>query len=99
MPGYSVEISRLLGTEVGGWLDCFRLVGCMLKSRPTMKTLNAKVLDSTHLELTEPLHSAVGDWVQIVVAQEDSEGTDWRRAAEERLLAAYDDHDAIYDEI
>ncbi len=32
-----------------------------------MKTLSARVLDSRHLELTEPLPSMMGEWVQIVV--------------------------------
>jgi hypothetical protein len=64
-----------------------------------MRTLNAKVLDPTHLELAEPLPTDAGEWVRVLVPTPENEDAGWRRAAEERFLAAYDDQDAIYDEL
>ena len=51
------------------------------------------------LELAEPLPSTTGEWVQIVVRNTDAEDADWQRAAMDRFLGAYDDQDAIYDEL
>ncbi len=64
-----------------------------------MKTLNAKVIDSTHLELAEPISFAVGESLEIVIPARDTEGADWHRASRESFLNAYDDQDAIYDEL
>ena len=44
-----------------------------------MKTLSARVLDSRHLELMEPLPSTTGEWIQIAVratAPESIEASD-----------------------
>lgn len=64
-----------------------------------MKTMSAKVLDPKHLELTEPLPSTVGEWVQIAIPETDTERADWQKAVSEHFLSAYDDQDAIYDEL
>ena len=64
-----------------------------------MKTMSARVLDSKHLELVEPLSSTVGEWVQIVISETDAERADWHQAAREHFLDAFDDQDAIYDDL
>ncbi len=64
-----------------------------------MKTLSAKVLDPKHLELAEPLPTTTGEWIQIVVRDTEAEDADWQQAARDRFLSAYDDQDAIYDEL
>lgn len=64
-----------------------------------MKTMSARVLDPKHLELAEPLQSAKGEWIQIVVSDDDTTNADRQRAAEERFLSAYAEEDAVYDDL
>ncbi|HEX9733196.1 MAG TPA: hypothetical protein VGG06_14575 [Thermoanaerobaculia bacterium] len=64
-----------------------------------MKTLSARVLDPKHLELAEPLPPTTGEWIRIGIPDTDDEALDWRQAAMDHLLDAYDDQDAIYDEL
>ena len=64
-----------------------------------MKTVSARVLDSRHLELVEPLPPSSGEWLQIAIPETDCERADWRRSASDHFLEAYADSDAIYDEI
>ncbi len=64
-----------------------------------MKTLSAKVIDPTHLELAEPISSIAGERLEIVIPAMDAEEADWHQAARDRFLNAYDDQDAIYDEL
>lgn len=64
-----------------------------------MKTLSAKVLDPTHLELAEPISAPAGERLEIVIPPTSTEDADWRQAAMENFLAAYDDEDSIYDEL
>ncbi|MCP3994406.1 MAG: hypothetical protein GY722_04975 [bacterium] len=64
-----------------------------------MKTLSAKVVDSTHLELAEPISSTAGERLEIVIPAMDTEDADWHQAARDSFLDAYDDQDAIYDEL
>ena len=65
-----------------------------------MKLVKAKILDPTHLELTEPLRSRPGEYVEIALAEEgENEEEVWRAAARERFLAAYAEEDAIYDDL
>ena len=65
-----------------------------------MKVISAKILDATHLELSQPLEAAPGDVIDISVPGEpDDEMAVWRDAAKQHLLDAYADEDAIYDEL
>jgi hypothetical protein len=66
-----------------------------------MKTIRAKVVDPMHLELSQPVSAAPGESIDIVIVetQDDSDERDWRGRAKEQFLKAYDDQDAIYDEI
>ncbi len=65
-----------------------------------MREISAKILDPTHLELSQPLNTAPGDIIKISVANEsDEEMAVWREAAKKHLLDSYADQDAIYDEL
>lgn len=65
-----------------------------------MQLISAKILDSTHLELSQPLEAPPGDIIQISVPSDgDEEMSIWRDAAKQRLSNAYADGDAIYDEL
>jgi len=65
-----------------------------------MRIISATILDSTHLELSQPLDASPGEVIQISLASEpDDETAVWRDAAKQRLLDAYADEDAIYDEL
>jgi hypothetical protein len=65
-----------------------------------MRVISAKVLDATHLELSQPLKAPPGDIIQISLPSEtNDEMAVWRDAAKQHLLDAYADEDAVYDEL
>jgi hypothetical protein len=65
-----------------------------------MRVISAKILDSTHLELSQPLDAAPGEVIDISVpSKTDDEIAAWREAAKRHLLDAYADEDAVYDEL
>ncbi len=65
-----------------------------------MRVITARILDPTHLELSQPLDASPGDVIQISLSFEaDDEMAVWREAVKQRLLDAYADEDAIYDEL
>lgn len=65
-----------------------------------MRIISAKILDATHLELSQPLAASPGDVIQIsLLSATDDELAVWRDAAKQHLLDAYADEDAIYDEL
>ncbi len=65
-----------------------------------MREISAKILDPTHLELSQPLKAAPGDIIKISVAYEsDEEMAVWREATMKHLLDSYANEDAIYDEL
>ena len=65
-----------------------------------MRVISAKILDPTHLELSQPLDASPGDVIQISLpTEEDDEMAVWREAAKQHLLNAYADEDAVYDEL
>jgi len=65
-----------------------------------MHVISAKILDATHLELSQPLDASPGDVIQISLPSEsDDEMALWRDAAKQHLLESYADEDAIYDEL
>ncbi len=63
-----------------------------------MKLIKAKILDETHLELSQPIAAQPGDEIVISIPDEQEEDA-WREAAREPFMEAYDDQDAIYDEL
>jgi hypothetical protein len=65
-----------------------------------MRVITAKILDPTHLELSQPIAGPPGELIQISLPAEfDSEMALWHDAAKQRLLDAYADEDAVYDEL
>lgn len=64
-----------------------------------MRLITATILDATHLELSQPLDAAPGEVIQISLPELDADEAAWRDAGRQRLLDAYADEDAIYDEL
>ena len=63
-----------------------------------VRVISAKILDATHLELSQPLEASPGEVIQISLPSEtNAETAPWRDAAKRRLLDAYADEDAAYD--
>jgi hypothetical protein len=63
-----------------------------------MRVIPAKILDATHLELSQPLDGSPGDVIQISLAIEnEDEMAVWREAGKQHMLNAYADEDAVYD--
>lgn len=64
-----------------------------------MKIIKAKILDTTHLELSQPISAQRGEYIKISILDEREEDCLWQEAAKKHFLEAYDDQDAIYDEL
>jgi hypothetical protein len=66
-----------------------------------MQEITARIIDPTHLELSQPLTGgAPGDVVQISLTSPPVDDmTDWREVGKKHLLDAYADEDAIYDDL
>jgi hypothetical protein len=65
-----------------------------------MRVITAKILDATHLELSQPLDARPGDVIEISLPSErDDELTLWQDAAKRHLLDAYSEEDAVYDQL
>jgi hypothetical protein len=63
-----------------------------------MTIITARVLDATHLELSQPIPAKAGDLIEISFAV-DEENRFWKAAAERNFLSAYDPADALYDRL
>ena len=63
-----------------------------------MKIISAKVLDPTHLELSQPIAAKEGDLIEISIPIDEDKQL-WKAAAEQKFLSAYDPADAIYDRL
>ena len=64
-----------------------------------MKTISAKVLDPTHLELSQPISVSPGESIRIVVPDDEDDDALWKDAANKRFLDAYDGADSVYDRL
>jgi hypothetical protein len=64
-----------------------------------MKIINARLLDPTHLELSQPIAAPPGAIIQISIPDEGEEEHVWRDAVKRHFLDAYDEQDAIYDDV
>ena len=64
-----------------------------------MKVIVAKILDPTHLELSQPIQVQKGKFIQISIPDDSEDDSLWRKAAEEHFLKAYEPEDAFYDRI
>ena len=65
----------------------------------SMKTIRAKVLDPTHLELSQAIDAPPGQSIQITIPDPDEGDLQWREESHRRFLDAYDAGDAIYDAV
>jgi hypothetical protein len=68
-----------------------------------MTEITAKILDSTHLELSQPIFYRQGNIISIFIPEVveknvDDEENLWLKTSQDHFLAAYDD-DAIYDKL
>ena len=64
-----------------------------------MKVISAKILDATHLELSQPLSLPPGATIDISIPDEGEDAALWQDAARKHFLDAYDEQDAIYDDL
>ncbi|MEW6608523.1 MAG: hypothetical protein AB1414_13940 [bacterium] len=64
-----------------------------------MQIIEAKILDSTHLELRQPISLYRREYIQVSIPDEREESRLWQEATRKHFLEAYDDQDAIYDEL
>jgi hypothetical protein len=75
-------------------------IACRQLGMRLMRVISAKILDATHLELSQPLDASPGDMVEISLLSGPDEDMElWRDAAKQHLLDAYADEDAVYDEL
>ena len=71
----------------------------MIVEESLMVILKAKVVDSTHLELAEPIDACQGRSVLVSVAESPEADTDrqqWLAASESFLLKTYGDSEPDY---
>mgnify|MGYP000349663783 CR=1 FL=1 len=67
-----------------------------------MKQIKAKIVDVTHLELSQPISGKAGEIVFISVPDESDEPEDhflWMEASKKKLLSAYGEEDSVYDDL
>ncbi len=64
-----------------------------------MKTITAKILDPTHLELSQPVPVQPGEVIRISIPDENEEDRLWQEAGKKRFFDAYSDEDALYDKL
>lgn len=64
-----------------------------------MKLINAKILDSTHLELSKPISLKPGINIEISVPDENDDDKVWKKSAKNHFLESYDEEDSIYDNL
>jgi hypothetical protein len=64
-----------------------------------MKIISAEILDATHLELSQPIAIPPGATIVISIPDEGEDTSVWREAARDHFLDAYDEQDAIYDDV
>jgi hypothetical protein len=61
--------------------------------------IQAKILDSTHLELSQPISANPGEDILVSISDASEENHLWQEAAKKHFIEAYDDQDAIYDKL
>lgn len=64
-----------------------------------MNIITAKILDPTHLELSQPIPAKPGESIQISIPDEGEEDRLWQEAAKKHFLEAYDNENGIYDKL
>ena len=63
-----------------------------------MRLISAKIIDRTHLELSQPIAAEPGSTIEISVPEDGDEMHDWHELAKRNALTAYADEDSVYDE-
>jgi hypothetical protein len=64
-----------------------------------MRVISAKIIDETHLELSQPIAAEPGATIEISIPDDADEMRDWRELARHNALSAYADEDSVYDEL
>ena len=64
-----------------------------------MRLISAKIIDKTHLELSEPIGAEPGATIEISFPDDGDEMGDWHELAKRNALTAYADEDSVYDEL
>lgn len=64
-----------------------------------MRLISAKIIDQTHLELSQPIEVEPGATIQISIPDDGDELREWRELAKRNALTAYADEDSVYDEL
>jgi hypothetical protein len=65
----------------------------------SMRVISAKIIDKTHLELSQPIAAEPGATIEISIPDDADEMRDWRELARHNALTAYADEDSVYDEL
>ncbi|MFH0775812.1 MAG: hypothetical protein V2A53_10080 [bacterium] len=64
-----------------------------------MQIIEAKILDTTHLELKQPISAQRGECIQVSIPDGREEDHLWQEMSKKHFLEAYDAQDAIYDNL
>jgi len=64
-----------------------------------MKVISAKIIDRTHLELSQPIPAKPGESILISIPDEGEEERLWKEAAKKHFFDAYADEDAMYNKL
>ncbi len=64
-----------------------------------MKSIQAKILDSTHLELAQPIPLAPGETITISVPDRQEGDRSWEQSVLKQFLSVYSEEDSIYDDL
>ncbi len=64
-----------------------------------MEIISAKIVDLTHLELSQPISAEPGKRIQISIIDEGDEDSMWREASKKKFFESYDTGDSIYDHL
>lgn len=64
-----------------------------------MKLINAKILDSTHLELSQPISLKPGINIEISIPDENEDDNLWKNSAKKQFLESFGGQDSIYDNL
>ncbi len=64
-----------------------------------MKVIEAKIIDQTHLELSQPISAKMGDSIKIIINEEAEDESLWYKAAKKHFFDAYNEKDSLYDNL
>ena len=64
-----------------------------------MKTITARILDSTHLELSVPVAVPKGEYIQVSIPDTNGGEKLWLETGKKHFLEAFTEDDAIYDKL